>query len=405
MKKVVVLGAGISGLSVGWFLKQKWGDQIDLTILEKSERAGGWIRTLRDGEFLFEAGPRGFCPRGKGEATLELVKALGLEEALIPSSKDSKKRYIYLNGKLQQFGFGFLLKQGMLGAVLHDLLTSKTHEEDESIEDFVGRRFNRALAQTVMDPLTKGIFGGDVGALSMRSCFPSIWKLEQEHGSVIRGILKARKKKKKRKVFSYTFHDGMEALTQGLAGALKKELKLGQTVHSLEEIQADRVISTLPMRALAPLLGLEDPCTYATLSLVHLGWHRSVLPKRGYGFLVPSIEKGEILGMTWDSEVFPKNFQTRICVMISGNGPEPELAMRALRSLKKYVGIETPPDVQKVTIAEHAIPQYTVGHEQRMEIFKRTLPVHVRAIGTSFSGPGVNDSIFTARCCAQDLSF
>ena len=405
MKKVVVLGAGISGLAVGWFLKQKWGGQIDLTLLEKSERAGGWIRTVQEGEFLFEAGPRGFCPRGKGEATLELVKALGLEESLIPSSKESKKRYIYLKGKLQPFGLGFLLKQGMLGAVLHDLFTSKTHEEDESIADFVSRRFNRRLANTLVDPLTKGIFGGDVNTLSMRSCFPSIWKLEQEHGSVIRGMLKTRKKKKKTEVFSYTFHEGMETLTRTLARELQMELKLGQTVQSLEEIEADRVISTLPMHALAPMVGCADPCTYATLSLVHLGWHQRVLSQRGYGFLVPSIEKGEILGMTWDSEVFPKNFQTRICVMISGKGSDLELIMRALDSLRKYVGILSPPDVQKVTRAEQAIPQYTVGHEQRMEAFKSRLPTHVSAIGTSFSGPGVNDSIFTARSCAQNLSF
>lgn len=405
MKKVVVLGAGISGLAVGWFLKQKWGDQIDLTILEKSERAGGWIRTLREDEFLFETGPRGFRPTGRGEATLELVKALGLEASLVAASKESKKRYICLDGKLHQFGLGLLVKQGLLGAVFHDLLTPKTTLDDESIADFVTRRFNRRLAETVIDPLTKGIFGGDMSALSMRSCFPSLWRLEQEHGSVIRGLFAARKQKKKSPAALYTFQEGMEALTQALARELNTELRLGQMVHTLDEFQADRIVSTLPAHALAPLLGMEDPCTYATLSLVNLGWHGHVLPKRGYGFLVPSLEKGEILGMTWDSEIFPRGPQTRICVMIKGSLPEAELIRRALRTLKRCVGIDTPPDLQKVTVAERAITQYTLHHEKRMAAFLKRVPPHVKAIGTSFAGPGVNDCIFTARSCAHDLSF
>lgn len=405
MKKVVILGAGISGLAAGWFLKQKWGDQIDLTILEKSERAGGWIRTLQAGSFLFEAGPRGFSPKGKGEATLELVKGLQLQNKLVPASKESRKRYIYLNGGLQAFGLFFLLKQGLASAAVHDLRTPKTSQEDESIAAFVSRRFNSRLAETVMDPLTKGIFGGNMHTLSMRSCFPTLWQLEQEHNSVIRGLLATRQKKKSPFVFSYTFQDGMETLARRLAEELTSALKLDHTIHSLAEIEADAVISTLPMHALAPLVGCDDPCSYMTLSLVHLGWNRNVLPKRGYGFLVPAIAQGDILGMTWDSEVFPKESQTRVCVMIGGKEPEERLIKRALNSLKMYLGIEIPPEVSQITIAEKAIHQYTLGHHERIETFRKQLPQHLKVIGTGFSGPGVNDSIFAARSLARDFSF
>ncbi|MFC2049338.1 protoporphyrinogen oxidase, partial [Chlamydiota bacterium] len=396
---------GISGLAVGWFLKQKWGNQIDLTILEKSERAGGWIRTMREGEFLFEAGPRGFRPSGRGEATLELVKALGLEGKLVAGSQESKRRYICLGGKLHRFGMGFLLRQGVLGAVLHDLFTPKSVLEDETIADFVTRRFNQRLAENVMDPLTKGVFGGDMHALSMRSCFPCLWRLEQEYGSVVRGMFAKRKGKKRGPAALYSFQGGMETLTRALAKELQSELQIGKMVNSIDEIQADLVISTLPAYALAALLGYEDPCTYGSLSLVHLGWNNHVLPKKGYGFLVPSQEKGEILGMTWDSEIFPHGSQTRVCVMVSGKLSEQELTERALRSLKRYVGIETPPDVQRITVAERAFTQYTLHHDKRMEAFKQRLPAHVKAIGTSFGGPGVNDAIFGARACVHDLSF
>jgi oxygen-dependent protoporphyrinogen oxidase len=405
MKKIVILGAGISGLATGWFLKQKWGNQIDLTILEKSVRAGGWIRTLESGAFLFEAGPRGFSPKGKGEATLELVKGLQLQDKLVPARKGSNNRYIYLNGRLQAFGLGFLLKQGLISAAMHDLWASKTSQEDESIANFVSRRFNSRLAETVMDPLTKGIFGGNMHNLSMRSCFPVLWKLEQEHQSVIRGLLAIRKKKKSPNVSSYTFQDGMETLTRRLAEELQSSLKLEHTIHSLDEIVADAIISTVPIYALAPLVACADPCSYITLSLVHLGWNRNILPKRGYGFLVPAIEQGDILGMTWDSEVFPKESQTRVCVMIEGKEKEEELIKKALNSMKMYLGVEIPPEVTHVTIADRAIHQYTLGHENRIEFFKKQLPQHMKVIGTGFSGPGVNDSIFAARSLVQDFAF
>jgi len=403
--RIVVLGAGISGLAVGWFLKQKWGKKIDLTILEKKDRAGGWIRSFKAQEFLFEAGPRGFSPAGKGEATLELVHSLGLENALIPANKQAKKRYVCLNGKLQQFGLGFLLRNGLAGACLHDLKAPKSVLEDETIASFIERRFNHRLAETVMDPLTKGIFGGDIHTLSMRSCFPKIWGLEQEYGSILRGYFANRKKKKKPAVPVYTFKNGMETLTQSLCDALAGHIQLGHGCDSLDAIHADWIISTLPSYALAKLTRLEDPCSYITLSLVHLGWHRPVLTQKGYGFLIPSVEKGEILGMTWDSEVFPCGDQTRICVMIRGEWSEEELFQRASKSLKQYLTITTPPDIQKVTIARQAITQYTLHHEKRMEHFKKQLPFHLKAIGTSFSGPGVNDAIYAARATVQELLF
>lgn len=407
MKKIVVLGAGISGLAVAWFLKQKFGNRIELSILEKERRAGGWIRTLHQEGFLFEGGPRGFSPRGKGSSTLALVKEIGLENALIASDKGASTRYIYEGGKLHPFSFGFLLRKGIVGAALHDLFTPRATVEDETIASFIERRFNRRLAEGLIDPLTKGIYGGDAQKLSIRSCFPLLWNYEQQKGSVLRGFLTAAKQKKPPAAL-YSFKEGMEILPKRLAEKLENHLILNKSVNSLDEIEADCVISTLPTHSLAPLLPCEDPFEYTTLSLVHLGWNRTVMSTKGYGFLVPTKEKGDILGMTWDSQIFPKQNsegQTRLCIMVAGAHSEETLHALALKNVSKYLGISSPPTVLLTTVAERAIPHYTVGHHKRVESFKMRMPPRLLAIGTCFEGVGLNDCIFKGQKLIEGLSF
>jgi len=393
MKKVVVLGAGISGLATAWFLKKKYKNSLDLTLIEKSARAGGWIRTIHTQGFLFEEGPRGFRPTGKGKTTLALVKELGLEEELVSSNNQACKRYIWLNGKLSSFSLGFLIRQGILRAALRDLLTPASTAEDETIADFTSRRFNRRIAEHLMDPLTKGIFGGDFRQLSIRNCFPLLWHFEKHQRSVIRGYLK-KKKEKSHPVSLYTFKNGMETLPRMLVEKLGENIFFSKTVNSFAEIKADLIISAMPTSALAKLIQEKDPVEYATLATVNFGWHEQILKKRGYGFLVPSKEQGEILGMTWDSEIFPGLPGTRICVMLNN---ETALYERALNSLKYYLGITTAPSSYSISIARQAIPQYTLYHHQRIEAFKQKLPSNVYALGNCFGGVGINDCIFSAQ--------
>jgi len=405
MKKVVILGAGISGLAVAWFLKKKYNNRLALTIYEKSARVGGWIRTNQHQGFLFEEGPRGFRPTGKGKATIELIQELGLENELVSASTGARKRYISLGGKLHPFSLGFLLRQGAIGAALHDLFTPATVAEDETIENFICRRFNRQLADTLFDPLTKGIFGGDCRTLSMRSCLPRLWKLEQQKGSVLRGAFRALFTSHAR---VHSFKEGMEILPKVLAKKLDIPILFSKKVHSLEEIEADYVISAIPTSSLSPLTHQVDPLEYATLSTINFGWNKKVLDRRGYGFLVPSIEQGEILGMSWDSEIFPthnRGEQTRICVMIGGNLPEEQLYDIAVKSLYLYLKITVEPIACSIHRAQSAIPQYSLYYHQRIENFKKGLPSRVYAIGNCFDGVGVNECIFNAKKFANTVSF
>ncbi len=403
MKKIVILGAGISGLSVAWFLKKKYKDSIDLSILEKSGRAGGPIRTVQEGEFLFEAGPRGFRPSGKGSANLELVQELGIENALVPSNPEAKIRYIWLEGQLRTFSPGFLLRQGLLGAICRDLVTSRGNLEDETVAEFVRRRFGEKIAAHVMDPLCKGIFGGDSQELSMRSCFPSIWELEKQKRSVLLGMFGKKREKFPHTPPLYSFNEGMETLPKMLAEKLDCPIHFSREIKSLSEVEADVIISTLPACALASLVNLPDPVSrYATLTTVNFGWHEPLLPKKGFGFLIPSIENSDILGMTWDSEIFPHHGGTKICVMLQGDKNASE---KALNSLKRYLGITKDPDASHIHCWKEAIPQYTLNHALRIQTFRQQLPSNVYALGNSFEGVGINDCIFNAKQFVTEIQF
>lgn len=388
--KIVIIGAGISGLAAGWYHKQQ-GHTV--TLVEKHSRVGGWIRSTRENGFLFEYGPRGFRPAGKGKRTLALAKELGLESELVAADKAARKRYVVLNGQLRPFSIGLLLQQGLFNAWLRDRFTPPSGADDETIADFCTRRFHYKLTQRFVDPFVKGVFGGDVETLSMRSCFPQMWEAEKK-GPVTR-LLK--NKKEKPPTSLYSFRDGMETLPKRLAEKLEDNLVLNTPVIGIDKgrvilpdrsLKADRIIAAVPASALTD----QHPFTYAPLTTISLGWSGKILPKRGFGFLVPSLEKDQVMGMTWDSSIFPaqnQGQQTRICVMIKQEGTL-EMAQQAL---EKYLGIKQAPDA--CVIGKALIPQYVLGHHKRLEYFHKQFP-EVELIGNNYSGIGVNDCIEAA---------
>lgn len=430
-RKIVILGAGISGLSLGWFLKQHLGSTAVISLLEQSNRAGGWIRTVEKGGFLFDCGPRSCRTYGSGEATLELVEALGLQNEVITPSPDAHKRYIWEQGKLRKLS---LCSPSFFKALFRDLWAPITEGDDTSIFEFTSRRFGRSVAERFFDPLTLGIYAGNIHALSMRSCFPPLYEAEKRSGSVLWGLLRSgmHSKKKKsafvkkiQKASLFSFRNGMQVLTDRLAEALAPAILYNRTVESLsfaddgvhirlaggEEVIADQVYSTLPAHVLAHLL--PDPLIQELLqqipsqsvSAVHFGYSGGVLNKKGFGYLVPSGEKASILGVVWDSCVFPQQNrfpeETRLTVMIrNGDRTEASLIKCAAKALKDHLGIEIAPCASATTIAHQAIPQYLVGHSLRL----RQLEEHVHALypqltlhGSSFYGVSVNDCVNSIR--------
>ncbi len=272
--KITIIGAGIAGLSAAWHL-QKLGK---VTVYEKSGRVGGWIETVHRDGFCFERGPRGFRPSGKGKQTVELCKALGLE--LLPASESAKRRFILRGGQLEAFS-----PRKMVGGLVRDLFARRPKVEDETIEAFFGRHIGKRLTREFLDPLCRGIFGGDYRKLSARSCFPGLWK---QRSFVMM-------KREKPPASLYSFREGMEALPRAIAEKVDAEIRLDECV---EDVEGDVVIWANGQAG-----------ERVSLSTVSLGWHEEELQQSGYGFLVPSTEGEQFYGMTWDSMIFPQHIQ------------------------------------------------------------------------------------------------
>lgn len=443
-KRWIILGGGISGLSLAWFLKRRFGERIDLKLLEKTERPGGWIRTIQEDGFLFEKGPRGCRTKGNGSAMLALIEQLGLQHQVIVSSPSARHRYMWMDNKLRRLPAGLFsliassFLRAVLPACLRDLRAPPSEQEDESIYQFISRRFSPAIAEKLMDPLVSGIFAGDIRKLSLKSCFPFLHQWEQSYGSVLKGALASRREKtttsspfieRVQKHPLVSLKRGMGSLVDALGQQLQPHLLLSHEARALRcrpkgieieltngaTLEADRLFSTISAHALAPLIAPIDhefslrlaEIPMASLAVVNLGYHRSVLPKQGFGYLVPTSEKENILGVVWDSSVFPQQNhmpeETRLTVMMGGAHlphlvklPEEKLKTLALHAVSSHLGIEAAPTAISVTVAKSAIPQYLVGHAQRVRMLETRLPgvvPHLTLSGHSFYGISVNDCI------------
>lgn len=452
--RVVIAGAGISGLALGWYLKKALGGAIDLTILDGSSRSGGWIRTDFDKGFLFEAGPRSCRTKGAGRATLELVESLGLQEEVIVASEAAKRRYIYYKGKLQPLPDGIVsflaspLMKGMVRALWRDWRAERGSGEDETVADFFGRRLGVPITERLIDPLVSGIFAGDIGSLSVRSCFPDIYRKEQEHGSLILGMLKGKKKNEPASPFVeqmsrspiFSFKNGMETLIYALQADLKEHIRLSDKAAEIlqagdglnvitdkgESYPADRIYLALPAHAASELVrgisreasGLMSAIPSASVAVVNMGWNTRMLDREGFGYLIPRSEKEDILGVVWDSSAFPQQNahpgQTRLTVMLGGichpdmcSQPSEYLTETALKAVRNHLGISIPPESVRVTVAHEAIPQYMVGHSDKVDKIEKALEKDFRSrvclVGSPWRGVAVNECILDANTAASAL--
>jgi oxygen-dependent protoporphyrinogen oxidase len=400
MKKIVIAGGGISGLTARYYLSRKYPD-AEITLYEKSDRLGGVVHSVNEG-FFFERGPRTFKV-SRSQALLSLIHELGLEEEILYSSKTSQKRYLWKNRKLSLMQTFF---PKMIPALLKEWKKPYPWGGDESIETFVTRRLGSYVAETFFDPLTLGIYAGDIRKLSIRSCFPTLKALEMEHGSLTKGWIKSKRTKEPKGLF--TLKGGLTLLIQKLAEKGRGEICLNTPYETLQH-GVDRHILALPLSAM-PFFFQFDPeaCSFfesmesVSLSAVNVAFNKKVLKKKGFGYLVPSSEKEEILGVIFDSCVFPtqnhRENETRLTVMLKESHPE-VAREKALRALHAHLGISEAPAYCHVQHYPHAIPQYLVGHQERARAFlnylSQTYP-QLTCIGNYLQGVSLNDCISIA---------
>ena len=459
-KNIVILGAGLSGLSTAWFLQKNSKEKLSITIIDQADSPGGKIKSLKKEGFILELGPHSCRVGPTSSSTLSLIQQLNLEEKVLLPSPVSKKKFLMMDQKLYPFPHSFPslftspLTLPLLKACWKDLFTRKKAESqststsinDESVHHFISRHFGTHFSDTFFDPMVSGIYAGDPKKLSIKSCFPILYQKELEHGSIVRSFF-ARKKatlplnkssftKKIKQTSLFSFEGGMETLITALKNQLDVQWRLSEKITHLsfdkssnpnnpqsksstittnkDSIKADAVFSTLPPKPLGTLLHTVNPLLSSKLlsipsssiAVIHLVYKHAALKKEGFGYLVPFKESDPLLGVIWDSSVFPQHCpspdSSLLTVMIGGTRDHYSLTLcdkalieQATLGVKRHLNIVTPPDITHCTKITEAIPQYEIGHSEildNIQNFQSQFPQFFIS-GWGFHGISLNDCI------------
>jgi oxygen-dependent protoporphyrinogen oxidase len=397
--RIVLLGGGISGLSAAWYARQKY-PHAHITLLEKSSRLGGCLQTVQEAGFLFERGPRTF-QLSRSPQLLHLICEMGLKDELIFSGKKGARRYLWERGKLRSMG-SFLPQ--LLFPLLRESQIPPSSLEDESIYDFASRRFSPQIAETLFDPMTLGIYGGDFRKLSIKSCFPKLFAWEREKGSCFRGLLSSLLQRAPSTLF--TLKRGMESLVQTLAQKIDAEVILQCEVETVEStgvfaqgksFDADLIFSCLPASVIASLTNISFPIQEIPLSVLSCCYEQKISLPQGFGYLIPSKEKEPLLGMIWDSSIFPEQNSGKTCFTAMMRQEDP-LALQ--EALTRHLSLSIPPSHISSYTAQRAIPQFEVGYDKLLLQFKKNIDKKfpsIRLLGNYLQGPSVESCVTIAR--------
>ncbi|MEE2755148.1 MAG: protoporphyrinogen oxidase [Myxococcota bacterium] len=415
--KVAVIGGGISGLAATYRLQRAGFDAL---CLEGAHRAGGKIESERADGFLVEHGPNGFL--SSRTAVTRLARDVGLGDRILAADESAKYRYLVGSEGLQRLPTSppnFLLNPvlslpGRIRILRERFIKGRVGGGDESIYDFAVRRFGIEAAERLFDPMVTGIHAGDIRRLSLSACFPAIADLEAQHGSVIKGLIARQKAAKASgptsKALLTSFQGGMADLVDGCVGALgARRVQFGRVVSRLERVGGhqwrvhasggdpllvDHVIMTTPADVSARLMSEHNSVVsdwlngidYAPAAVVALGYRaeRIVHPAKGFGYLAPSSEKRDVLGVLWSSQIFTERAPDGHVLFraIVGGAHRPELVSLNQAELCSMVAAELSfafrsdlrePEFSRVVYWPQGIPQYRVGHEYRIKQIRAAL--------------------------------
>jgi protoporphyrinogen/coproporphyrinogen III oxidase len=424
-QQVIVIGAGITGLSCAFRLQQSG---IRVLVLEASDSPGGLIGTFEKSGFLFEAGPQ--CPRF-APALWELVRDLGLEGEFVPGNSHLP-RYLLKKGKLHQAPFsplGFLATKLVGAGSKFRLLTevlrgSRPPAGEESLAGFVRRKFDDEVLAYLVEPFISTIFAGDTEQIGVASAFPFLARWEREHGSVLRGAIREWKRnapaasqpasalKGTGRKLAVTgalpamgsFRRGLGTLPKALAQKLEDSIRFGAKVEAVnrcaaaggvdslwrlrlnhgEEITSKGLVITAPSYEAARMLGTTAPALSAKLSELHYapmvvvscGYDRTQVrnPLQGFGLMIPRREKLHTFFNVWNSSVFSRRAPEGKVLLTSfaGGATNPEFVRLEEKAIAQIIegemagvlGIEGSPIERMVWKFPKALPQFNLGHAQ-----------------------------------------
>jgi protoporphyrinogen/coproporphyrinogen III oxidase len=450
MKRIAIIGGGISGLSAAFTIeeKQQSGTPIEYVLFESSKRLGGVIFTSRVDGCLVEAGPDSFLTEKPWAS--ELCEKLGIEDQLVGSNDAQRKTYVLSKGKLELMpdGLMFMVPTKILPTVLSPLFSLGTkirmaaewfqpprkEPEDETVADLIKRHYGDEMVELLADPLLAGIYGGEASDLSVRAVMPRIADMESKHGSLGRAMVAARKKidaapeVPARPIFT-SLRDGMHQMVDALVERIDASaIKTSSCVESIirqdngwtvcagyQTDHFDAVILAIPAQVAAPVLQATDEMLASELSeiqytssvTVTLGYDENVrrsLPE-GFGFLVPRSAGRRLLAATFVHNKFPNRApENRAVIRCFLGGARDEKILQSSEKeilrivhdeLRQILAIGSEPLFARVYKWKAAMAQYSLGHLerlQRIESLRQNLPGLALA-GNGYSGIGVPDCV------------
>lgn len=456
MPHIVVIGGGISGLSAALALQDR---DVQVTVLEASERFGGPIQTVRTADLILDTGPDSFLSSKAGG--IQLAERLGIADRLINTRPDGGGTFILHGGKLEPLPEGITLlvptqfqqiaesplldSAGKLRLMADYLIPARSSAEDESVASFMNRRVGQQAFENLAEPLLTGIFAGDATRLSILSTFPRLRDVERRHGGLIRGALAQRRaagsgsRVTKHSPF-VSFANGLGEIIEGLEAALdRSELRRRTAAQSIEPrgdgyeialadgstVGCDAAVFATPAYVTAQLLENHSPqvsaelreIPYVSSATVSMAFRdEDVAGKQvGRGFVVPRVEGRALTAVTWSSNKFAGRAPEGVTLLRGFTGragqeenaylPEDQLIELLRSDIAAITGITAEPLMAQVFRWPKAMPQYIVGHQARLGGIDDLLADHpaLALTGNAYRGVGIPDCITNASAEANRL--
>ena len=405
MKSVAIIGAGVTGLTAAFYLRRQG---VAVTVYEAGTRAGGVIQSVRRDGFLAECGPNTLLETSPKIS--QLVRDAGLAARRLDPDPRAEARFVVRDGRVIEMPAsvpGFLTTKlfslrGKLAFLREPFIKPRRDGVEESIAEFVTRRFSREFLDHAIDALVGGIYAGDPQKLSVTHAFPRLKSLEDNYGSMVKGqIFGARARKKSGEIANdrapkFSFDEGLQVLTDTLAAQLGEALKLNSPVTRLTKTERGWAVTAKETTTHAAVifcgtagglarLQLESAgrtCTTESFSEIRhppvasvvLGFRRADVahPCAGFGMLIPKIAGYKILGTIFSSSLFPNRAPDSHVLLTSYIGgerypelaalPEAQLRELVVADLRALLGVRGTPVFAHHTVYPRAIPQYNVGY-------------------------------------------
>jgi len=434
-RRLVVIGGGIAGLGAAWAAREADQD-LEIVVLEREPEVGGKARTIVRDDWMVEAGPTGFL---SGTPELDrLITACGLDDDVRPANPAAARRFIQLHGRMRRVApnpvslvsTGLLTAGGCARMLAETVIPARRDQPDESVWDFAARRLGREVADRLISPMTLGVFAGDAHRLSLAAAFPRMAALEREHGSLIRAMIARafRGRRGTKPAALHSFDHGMQTLPRSLAARGDFQVRCNANVREItrtasrwsvaidgddDAMTADAIIVAAPTAASAALLRNHHPVLATELDAIYcppvavvaLGYGPgdwdSVPP--GFGVLIARGEGFRMLGNLWDTHLYPGRSPAGHLLVraMYGGGIDPgaaelpaaELLALARTEMARLYGLQAAPRFEEVVQWPHAIPQYELGHPERVRRIEHAV---AELPGIFLTGSGLRGVAFPA---------